>query len=246
MIIPKTINRLIGQAMHTYNMLAEGDSVLVAVSGGVDSLVLTAILKEWQKKAPIKYKLSAVHIDMGFDTGKAAEMTSAQLKEMGIECHIEKTGMGPEGLKTENGKSACFYCARNRRTRLFSLAQKLRCNKLAFGHHKEDIIETFFLNVLYSGNISTMVPNQQLFNGNLSVIRPMAYLEKDQVKTLADIFRLTEVKNPCPLAGESKREQVRELLNQLYLQDEKIKGNIFSALSNIKSDYLLKKPQKSE
>lgn len=240
MLIPKTLNRLIGQAMHTYNMLEDGDNILVAVSGGIDSLALAAILKEWQKKAPISYQLSAIHLDMGFGSSEHWTHTKQQLKKIGFDLEIEWTSFGPDALSAEDNKSGCFYCSRNRRTRLFSLARDKKCNKLALGHHKDDIIETFFLNLLYSGNISTMVPNQSLFNDKLHVIRPLAYLEKKQVKILADAFSLVPIDNPCPLAGSSKRESIRKLLNGLYQTNGEIKGNIFAALSNVRDDYLLK------
>lgn len=240
MIIPKTINRLIGQAMHTYNMLADGDRVLVAVSGGIDSLTLAAVLQQWQKKAPICYNLSAVHLDMGFDSGKVSCLVRQQLAKIGMEVGVELTSFGTDAIVAEKGESGCFHCARNRRTRLFSLARKKNCNKLALGHHKEDIIETFFLNLLYSGNISTMVPGQPLFNGDLTVIRPLAFVDKQQIRTMAESIHLEAVENPCPFAGTSKREKVRQLLNDLCEGNPQMKGNIFSALSNVRTEYLLR------
>lgn len=245
MTLPRAINRLIGQAMHTYQMLSDGDAVLVAVSGGVDSLALAAVLREWQKKAPISYTLSAVHLDMGFESGKVAANARQQLAAIGMELEIELTSFGPEAIAAENGRSGCFHCARKRRTRLFSLAREKGCNKLALGHHKEDIIETFFLNLLYSGNISTMVPGQPLFNGNLTVIRPFAFLDKEQIRTLAAQFHLEATPNPCPLSGTSKREKVRELLRDLYQHDPLIQGNIFTALANVRKEYLLRRPDSS-
>ncbi|MBU4262630.1 MAG: hypothetical protein KKC76_12305 [Proteobacteria bacterium] len=245
MIIPKTINRLIGQAMHTYSMLADGDSVLVAVSGGIDSLTLAAVLQQWQQKAPIRYHISAVHLDMGFDSGKASELVRRQLAKIGMDVEVELTSSGTDALTVGKGGGGCFQCARNRRTRLFSLARKKNCNKLALGHHKDDIIETFFLNLLYSGNISTMVPAQSLFNGALTVIRPLAFVDKQQIRTLAESSHLQAAENPCPLAGTSKREKVRQLLNELCEGNPQMKGNIFSALSNVRSEYLLRRPSSS-
>ncbi|MBU0964952.1 MAG: hypothetical protein KKA54_01100 [Proteobacteria bacterium] len=240
MIIPKTINRLIGQAMHTYSMLADGDSVLVAVSGGIDSLTLAALLQHWQHKAPIRYTISAVHLDMGFDSGKVSGLVRRQLAKIGMEVEVELTSFGTDAIAAGKGEGGCFQCARNRRTRLFSLAREKDCNKLALGHHKDDIIETFFLNLLYSGNISTMVPAQSLFNGALTVIRPLAFVDKLQIRTMAESIHLEAAENPCPLAGTSKREKVRQLLNDLCEGNPQMKGNIFSALSNVRSEYLLR------
>ncbi|MCK9296438.1 MAG: hypothetical protein M0P70_15315 [Desulfobulbaceae bacterium] len=245
MIIPKTINRLIGQAMHTYSMLADGDSVLVAVSGGIDSLTLAAVLQQWQQKAPIRYHLSAVHLDLGFDSGKVSGLVRRQLAKIGMEVEVELTSFGTDAIAAGKGGGGCFHCARNRRTRLFSLAREKNCNKLAFGHHKDDIIETFFLNLLYSGNISTMVPAQALFNGALTVIRPFALIDKQQIRTMAESIHLEAAENPCPLAGTSKREKVRKLLSDLWEGNPQMKGNIFSALSNVRSEYLLRQPVSS-
>lgn len=231
--------------MHTYSMLADGDSVLVAVSGGIDSLTLAAVLQQWQQKAPIRYHLSAVHLDLGFDSGKVSGLVRRQLAKIGMEVEVELTSFGTDAIAAGKGGGGCFHCARNRRTRLFSLAREKNCNKLAFGHHKDDIIETFFLNLLYSGNISTMVPAQALFNGALTVIRPFALIDKQQIRTMAESIHLEAAENPCPLAGTSKREKVRKLLSDLWEGNPQMKGNIFSALSNVRSEYLLRQPVSS-
>jgi len=243
LIIPKDLNRLIGKAMHAYSMLTNGDRILVAVSGGVDSLVLAAILALWRNKAPIDYELVAVHLDMGFPDSNY-KLIAPQLAKIPLNLEIEHTSFGSDVLALADKQNACFACSRNRRTRLFSIAREKNCNKLAFGHHKDDIIETFFLNVLYGGNISTMVPSQVLFSGNLTIIRPLAFLEKKQVRDLAVQFDLQPTVNPCPLEGETKRDTVRQLLEPLYQKDSHIKGNIFSALANVRTEYLLKKTKK--
>ncbi|MEN8142545.1 MAG: ATP-binding protein [Thermodesulfobacteriota bacterium] len=232
-------NRLIGRAMHDYAMLADNDRVMIAVSGGVDSLVLLSILKHWQKKAPISYELLAVHLDMGFGEAEA-EMVDVQLERLGVSYLIEKTDIGPQAMQDADGKSGCFHCSRRRRNRLFDLAQEKGFTKIALGHHKEDIIETFYINMMYGGNLSTMVPRQDLFEGRLSLIRPMAYLEKEAIKELGRQLEITPVANPCPLSGTSKRQEIRDLLESIYAKDETIKSTIFSSLANVKLDYLLK------
>ena len=179
--LPTQVNRRIGQAMHDYSMLADGDRVLVAVSGGVDSLVLAWILKFWQKKAPIDYSLKAVVIDNEFwrlhpEVARPADRIAGELARIGIDCTVEWAWTLAEEERT------CFRCARNRRSQLFDIARRHGFAKIALGHHKDDLIETFFLNLLYSGNISTMVPKQELFEGKLALIRPMAYLAKTEVQ----------------------------------------------------------------
>lgn len=237
-MLHKRLNHLVGQAMHQYTMLDDGDHVIVAVSGGVDSLVLAWLLDYWRAKAPINYQVLAVHLDMGFGNDEHG-LVVKQLQRLGIEFLTEKTSFGTQAIQAEDGRSACFHCARQRRNRLFAIAKEKSFNKIAFGHHREDIIETFFLNLFYSGNISTMVPRQELFNGNLTIIRPLALLDKKDIQQLAHATGITPVANPCPLALDSKRLQVRELLTSLYQENNRIKSNIFTALSNIRHDYLL-------
>ncbi|MBU0675401.1 MAG: PP-loop domain-containing protein [Proteobacteria bacterium] len=233
------VNRRIGRAMHDYSMLDDGDKVMVAVSGGIDSLVLAWLLLHWQKKAPITYQVLAVHLDMGFGAIEATQVND-QLCRLGINFHTETTEFGKKALETENGRSGCYYCARQRRNRLFELAKEKDCNKLALGHHREDIIETFFINLLYGGNLSTMVPRQDLFHGKLSLIRPMAYLDKTDIIDIGSKLGVRPVKNPCPLSETSKRQEVRDLMATIYTKDPMIKSTIFSALGNVRKDYLLK------
>ena len=239
MELDRKSNHLLGRAMHDYQMLVDRDRVMVAVSGGVDSLVLLSILRDWQLKAPIKYDLLGVHLDMGFGEDEA-DLVAAQLERIGVKYLVEKTDIGPRALEEEDGRSGCFYCSRKRRNRLFEMAREQNFSKLAMGHHKEDIIETFFLNMMYGGNLSTMMPKQDLFEGRLSLIRPMSYLEKTAIREISAELGITPVENPCPLSGKSKRQQVRDLLESLYREDGSIKSTIFSALANIKPDYLPK------
>ena len=240
--LPPRINHLAGKAMHDYDMLADGDRVLLAVSGGVDSLILVWLLNHWRQKAPINYELLAVHLDMGFGGG-TWEPVEEELRRFPVPFFSEKTDYGRKALLAEQGKSGCFYCARQRRNRLFALAREKGFNKIAFGHHKEDIIETFFLNIFYSGNISTLVPRQDFFNGKLAIIRPMALLEKSHIRSLADGLGITPVANPCPLSEDSKRSDIRRLMNKLFEDDPHIKSNIFRAMSNVKTEYLLRAKQ---
>ena len=224
--------------MHHYAMLADGDQVLIAVSGGVDSLVLTLILKHWQQKAPISYKILAVYIDNGFDTSTGGKVT-VQLQKIGVPFLIEKTDFWHRAAAAEEGKSVCYHCARLRRNRLFAIAEEKGFSKMAFGHHKDDILETFFINLLYAGNISTMVPKQELFNGRMHIIRPMAYLEKKDILEIAAAAGIIPVKNPCPQDNDSKRQEARRIVAELSLLNPKVKSNIFAALSNIRQEYLL-------
>ena len=237
-VLSKAVNRRIGQAMHRYDMLADGDRVLVAVSGGVDSLVLTWILNFWQHKAPIQYKIHAAYVDNGFDSSTGVKIEK-QLQKIAVPYQIEKTDFWEKAAAAEGGKSVCYHCAKLRRNLLFSIAEQQGFNKIAFGHHKDDILETFFINLLYAGNLSTMVPKQKLFDGKVHIIRPMAYLEKKEILEIADKARIIPVKNPCPQDTDSKRQEARKVVASLSDLTPKVKSNIFAALSNIRQWYLL-------
>lgn len=237
-ILSKAANRSIGQAMHDYTMLADSDRVLIAVSGGVDSLVLAWILHHWRHKAPIHYEITAAYVDNGFDTATGNKV-AAQLRQIGVPYLIDKTDFWHRAAAAEAGKSVCYHCARLRRNRLFAIAHEQGCNKIGFGHHKDDILETFFINLLYAGNISTMVPKQKLFDGRLHIIRPMAYLEKHDIMEIAAAAAIVPVKNPCPQDNDSKRQEARRVVAELSALAPKVKSNMFAALSNIRHGYLL-------
>ncbi len=237
-ILPARVNRRIGQAMHHYQMLADGDRVLLGVSGGLDSLVLTWLLYFWREKAPIRYEIEPVHIEMGFEDEAgipelSGEKIREQLKKVTGKLKVEPANFVPKK------KGNCFACAKNRRKQLFDLAKTFDCNKIAFGHHKDDLIETLFLNMVYSGNISTMVPRQDLFDNRLALIRPLAYVEKNEVIEIAERLGFKAVKNLCPLAGDTKRDRMRILLDDLYRQEPSAKASLFAAMANVREGYLL-------
>lgn len=237
MLLPTKTNKLIGQALAKFAMIADGDRILIAVSGGVDSLVLASALHLWRKKAPISYDIHCIHLEMGFPESNQA-LIQAELDKIGVSTEIIHTTLGLDAQREATG-NLCYHCARNRRTKFFDLCRERGFNKLALGHHKEDIVETLFINLFYGGNISTMLPKQQLFKGNLHIIRPLSLLIKKDIIELSDLFGYQPVKNPCPQSGTSKRDYVRGILNGLYATDEKLVHNIYAAMTNVRPEYLL-------
>lgn len=237
MHLPAKTNKLIGRALAEFNMIDNGDRILIAVSGGVDSLVLASVLNHWRAKAPISYEVHCVHLDMGFPDNDQT-LIQTELAKIGLTTELITTRLGLDAQEEATG-TLCYHCSRNRRTKLFDLCRERGFNKLSLGHHKEDIVETLFINLFYGGNISTMLPKQQLFNGNLHIIRPLAFLLKKDITELGRLFGYKPVKNPCPQSGTSKRDYVRGILNGLYAQDKNLVHNIYAAMANVRPEYLL-------
>ena len=236
----KEIRSLMGKAIHHYGLIQEGDRILVGVSGGKDSLTLLTLLSERAKRVPIHYELLAVHVDLGFETG-GADMLKEFFEAKKIAYHIEPTRIAELANGPDNRENPCFLCSWERRKRVFSLAERFGCNKVAFGHHKDDIIETLLLNIFYSAEISTMLPVQPLFHGKITLIRPLALLEERKIERFAKEMGLPYFPCGCPASGRSKRRRVKELICALEKENCRVKGNIFRALSNIKLDYMLGK-----
>jgi tRNA 2-thiocytidine biosynthesis protein TtcA len=234
----KEIRSLMGKAIHRYGLIQEGDRILVGVSGGKDSLSLLHLLHERSKRVPTHYELMPVYIDLGFDSGRA-EILKNFFEMKGLPYHIEFTDIGIRANSSENRENPCFLCSWERRKRLFHFAHRFKCNKIALGHHKDDIIETLLLNIFYSAEISTMVPVQSLFKGKITLIRPLALLEEKKIGRFAQEMGLPFGPSGCPSSGKTKRKVVKDLIEALSKKDRRVKGNIFRALSNIKLDYTL-------
>jgi tRNA 2-thiocytidine biosynthesis protein TtcA len=173
----KKLNSLVGKAIHRYDMISDGDRIVVGVSGGMDSLTLLWALSERGKRVRVHYELFPVYIDPGFAGGFGQRLIET-CRQMGHSLVVDRTDHGIIAHGPDNRENPCFLCARLRRKRLFEIADRLDCTKLALGHNKDDLIETLFLNIFYAGEISTMVPRQTFFNGRYSIIRPLAMVEK--------------------------------------------------------------------
>ncbi len=226
-----------GKAIHHYGLIEDGDEIAVAVSGGKDSMVLLRLLRDRQRRVPIRYGITAIHVDLGFDDEPAARLEDFFRKE-GFSYEIIRTDYGITAHSSENRENPCFLCSRLRRSALFTRAHELNCRKIAFGHNQDDFIETFFLNICYSGQVSTMLPRQPFFNGEITAIRPLALAPSARIEKLCQRLGLPVVSNPCPSACNSRRRDIRALLQSLYGTNHKVRGNIFHAMSNVNSEYL--------
>ncbi len=232
------LKKWLERAVMEYGMIEEGDRVLVGVSGGADSLVLLDLLDSPMVFTP-PFTLLAVHVDLGFDPGgEDIRAVEAWLRGAGCEYVLDRTDYGPVAHSEVNRKNPCFLCSRLRRKRIFEIAEERGCNKIAFAHHRDDIIETLLINLFYGREISTMKPMQEFFRGKLHVIRPLAYLEEELVKKYAREQGIPAVKNRCPTSGASKRQYIKDLLDRLERDNPQIRHNINLAMRHVKPDYL--------
>ena len=236
------LKKWLEKAVLDYKMIEDGDKVLIGVSGGADSFALLDLLDSKMIYVP-SFSFVAVNIDMGFDsTYQSHDELEKYLQENNYRYVIEKSDIGNLAHSDFNKKNPCFLCSRLRRKRIYEIAEAEGCNKIAFAHHRDDIIETLLINMFYGREISTMMPNQSIFGGKLHIIRPLAYLKEELVKKYSKERQFPIMKNDCPTSMTSKRVYVKNLLNKLELDNKQIRDNIYKAMSHVKPDYLL--PQK--
>lgn len=237
------LKKWLEKAVMDYGMISQGDRVLVGVSGGADSFALLDLLDSQMIFVP-EFSFIAVNIDMGFDPDYAAyRELEKYFRENQYDYVMEKTDIGVLSHSDFNRKNPCFLCSRLRRKRIFEIADQKGFNKIAFAHHRDDIIETLLINLFYGREISTMMPNQSVFGGKLHIIRPLAYLQEDLIKKYSRERLFPAVKNACPSSENSKRSYVKKLLERLEVDNPDIRHNIYTAMSHVKPDYLMTKPK---
>lgn len=229
------ISTRIGRAIEDYDLIADKDRIIVAVSGGKDSMSLLKLLNERKKWAPVKYDLIAVHIETDHKCGGCVhtKILTKFFEENGLEYRFEKIK-----VLDKNKKLSCFWCSWNRRKALFTLADKLNCNKVAMGHHMDDINETLLLNLFYHGEFSAMNPRQELFGGKVTIIRPLCYVEEDALKRFAKESDFPSQLCRCPNSDTSKRRKMKNLIKDIGTDCKPVKMNLFRSISRVKEDYI--------
>jgi tRNA(Ile)-lysidine synthase TilS/MesJ len=219
-----------GKLMFETSMLSSGARIGVAVSGGMDSWLLLKLLLLQRRKLPFPVEIMALHVNPGFDRHGHRPLAE-WLRANGLAGHIEVGDMGPRAHSEENRKrSACFFCSWRRRKRLFQLVKRYRLSHIAFGHTADDLVQTFFMNLFYSGRVEGMYPVESFFGGEFLLIRPMLLVEKRQVVKAVKEWQLPVWQNPCPSAEQSKRTEVEAWMQELMKRDKRIRKNVFSAL----------------
>ena len=230
----------VGKAIGDFNMIEEGDSVMVCLSGGKDSYTLLDILLALRKRAPIDFRIVAMNLDQK-QPGFPADVLPTYLKNLGVEYHIEtQDTYSIVKEKIPEGKTTCSLCSRLRRGIIYRVAGELGANKIALGHHRDDMIETLFLNMFFAGKLKGMPPKLITDKGDHMVIRPLAYCAEKDIAKFARAMEFPII--PCNLCGSQEnlqRQNVKEMLNAWELQYPGRTATMFTAMQNVSASHLM-------
>lgn len=237
--LQKRLRRDVGQAIADFNMIEEGDRIMVCLSGGKDSYTLLSILQNLQKSAPVNFSLVAVNLDQK-QPGFPEHILPAYLDELGVEYKIvEENTYGIVKEKIPEGKTTCSLCSRLRRGILYRTATELGATKIALGHHRDDILQTLFLNMFYGGKLKGMPPKLMSDDGKHIVIRPLAYCREKDIERYATAKAFPII--PCNLCGSQPNLQRQVIKDMLREWDKRYPGRIetmFRAVQNVVPSHL--------
>ncbi|MEY3543632.1 MAG: hypothetical protein RIQ29_1040, partial [Pseudomonadota bacterium] len=238
--LSKRLHRLTGQAIIDFNMIEEGDRVMVCMSGGKDSYAMLDILLSLRERAPIDFEVIAVNLDQGHP-GFPKETLPDYLRSRGLAFHIENQDTYSIVKRViPEGKTMCSLCSRLRRGVLYRVASELKATKIALGHHRDDILQTLFLNLFFGGKLKSMPPKLVSDDGRHVVIRPLAYCEERDLARWSDIQNFPII--PCDLCGSQEnlqRQQVKQMLNDWERRFPGRIESMFQALGNVVPSHLL-------
>ena len=238
--LSKRLHRLTGQAIIDFNMIEEGDRVMVCMSGGKDSYAMLDILLSLRERAPIDFEVIAVNLDQGHP-GFPKETLPDYLRSRGVAFHIENQDTYSIVKRViPEGKTMCSLCSRLRRGVLYRVASELKATKIALGHHRDDILQTLFLNLFFGGKLKSMPPKLVSDDGRHVVIRPLAYCEERDLARWSDIQNFPII--PCDLFGSQEnlqRQQVKQMLNDWERRFPGRIESMFQALGNVVPSHLL-------
>ena len=221
---------LMRKAIVQYDMLQDGDKVCVGVSGGKDSVALTLALAQLQKYIDIKFDLVAVTLDPQFFSKPTDYSQLEELfKEKGIEYVIKRTDIGPIIFDQRKEENPCSLCARMRRGALHDVAKELGCNKIALGHHLDDAIETFYMNLWNEGRIGTFSPVTYLSRKDVTMIRPLALAVESDVVAAVNQLKMPVVKSACPADGVTNRQNMKDFITEKCKTDPSFRAKSLNA-----------------
>lgn len=219
------------RAVEDFNMIEDGDKVAVGVSGGKDSLILLRALSLYRYFSPVKYELYGIMLTMGFEGVETASIENF-CDQIEVPLIIKHTHIGRIVFEERKEPNPCSLCARMRRGALHNTALEIGCKKVALGHHREDAIETLFLSLLYEARINTFSPVTYLDRKDITVIRPLIYAPEAEIIRATKRLDLPVLKNPCPADGQTKRHEMKELMNYIVTLVPNAREQILTALLN--------------
>jgi tRNA 2-thiocytidine biosynthesis protein TtcA len=238
--LEKRLCRQVGQAIMDFNMIEEGDRIMVCMSGGKDSYGMLDILLKMQQRAPIRFEIVAVNLDQK-QPGFPDHILPEYLKALGVEYYIEtQDTYSIVKRNIPEGKTMCSLCSRLRRGILYGVARRLKCNKLALGHHRDDMLQTFFLNLFFAGKLKGMPPKLSSDNGEFVVIRPLAHVAEKDLIRWAEHRQFPII--PCSLCGSQQNLQRVQIGNMLREWEKQYPGRtetMFTALQNVAPSHLM-------
>ena len=232
----KKLCQKVGKTIHHHQLLEQGDHLLLGLSGGKDSYLLLETLAERKKAIPFDFRISAVHVKVSnvlytMESGFMEQLCS----DLAIPLYIKE--ITPD-FDQDKKKAPCFVCSWHRRKEIFNLGKELNCNKLAFGHHRDDALETFMMNLMYHGSISSLPYSLEMFDGRVKLIRPLLDIWEKEILEYTNLRGYPKAEKLCPYDDKTKRRQTRELIEQMEQSYVNSKTNMFKALDNIYPEYL--------
>jgi len=227
-MLQKVMSRM-RKAITDYGMIKDGDKIAVGVSGGKDSQLVLIALKEMQRYLPVKFELMGITVALGFESFDIKRLLDFY-NNLGVDYHIEDTQISKIVFDTRKEKNPCSLCANMKRGAIYSAAKALGCNKMAFGHHMDDVIETLMMSLLYEGRIHTFSPVTYLDRRDITLIRPLIYTDEKMVKACVKALGIQPIKSGCPANGVTKRQEVKELIGTLMKTNKTLKANLFGAI----------------
>ncbi len=225
---------LVRRAVQDYNMIEDGDRIAVGISGGKDSLALLMSLKHLQRFYPKHFSLEAITVNLGFD-GMDYSPIHKFCDDLGVNYSVVDTDIGEIVFDARKEKNPCALCAKMRKGALNTKADELGCNKIALGHNRDDVIETFLMALLYEGRIHCFSPYTYLSRRKIVSIRPLIYVSEKDVIGFAKKYELPIVKNKCGADGNTKREEIKQLMKELGTRYDHFEERTFNA---VKRSYL--------
>lgn len=225
----KRLLSFVRRAADDYEMIEDGDRIAVGVSGGKDSLVLLETLAAMRRFYPKRFEIVAITVDMGFPEADFSEIREF-CKRLKVEYRIAKTQIAKIVFDVRQESNPCSLCAKMRRGALHAEAQAANCNKVALGHHYDDAVETFMLNLFFEGRLGCFSPVSYLSNRKITLIRPMIYAQEKDVLYFVRRRALPVLKNPCPEDHATEREKMKNFLSELEKQNKGVKHRIFTAM----------------